>query len=309
MAEERTPDERADELAAEQHGAISRRQALEVGLTRHQIAARLASGRWRRAARGVFVVAAAPASWRRGVAVACLAGPEGTVASGLTAAALLDLVTPPDVPHLTVPPGSSGRRSGVVLHRPRRPLDHEDLATITGIPSTSAARTIVDCAALLDYESFCDLLDTALIRRLTTPRDVRDAAGRATRAPGRKGLPFIDRALVVWSTGRRPDSPPEMKLVRLMLKWGFPAPERQHPIFDHRGRFVAKVDLAVPGWRVVLEYDGQEFHGPRRKPLDAARQALIEALGWTVLRVTKHDLRPADRLRSRLQRFADARAA
>jgi hypothetical protein len=280
-----------------------------MGLTRHQIAARLASGRWRRVARGVFVVAAAPFSWRQRVAVSCLAGPEGAVASGLTAAALLDLVAPPDVPHATVPPGASGRRAGVVLHRLRHPLDRKDLATITGVPSTSAARTIVDCAALLDYDSFCDLLDTALIRRLATPRDVREAAGRAARAPGRKGLPSIDRALEVWSTGRRPDSPPEMKLVRLMLKWGFPAPERQHPIFDHRGWFTAKADLAVPNWRLILEYDGQEFHGPRRKQADTARQARLEALSWTVLRVTRHDLRRPHRLRARLQAFADSVAA
>ena len=77
-----------------------------------------------------------------------------------------------------------------------------------------------------------------------------------------------------------------MKLLRLMVKWGFPTPQRQHPILDRTGRFVAKVDLAVPAWKLVLEYDGQEFHGPRRKHLDAARQARIEALGWTVIRVT-----------------------
>jgi hypothetical protein len=309
VAEEPTPDERADELAAGQHAAISRRQAIGVGMTRNQIAGRLASRRWRRAARGVFVVTAAPATWRQRMAVAGLAGPDGTVVSHLSAAALHELMEPPEVPHVTVPTGASGDVSGAAVHHVRHPLDPRDVTVIDGIPATSAARTLVDCAGLLDYDAYCQLLDTALIRRLTTARAVRAAADRAARAPGRKGLPLVDQALEVWSTGRRPDSPPEMKLVRLILKWGFPAPERQHPVFDERGRFVAKADVAIPAWKVILEYDGQEFHGPRRKPFDAMRQARLEALGWTVLRVTKADLRRPARLRARLQAVADAQAA
>ncbi len=309
MAKEPTPDERADGLAAAQHAGISRRQAIGVGMTRHQIAGRLASRRWRRAARGVFVVAAAPSTWRQRMAVACLAGPDGTVVSHLSAAALLELMEPPEVPHVTVPSGASGDASGAAVHHVRHPLDSRDVTIIDGIPSTTAARTLVDCAALLDYDAFCELLDTALIRRLTSAGAVRVAAGRAAQAPGRKGLPLIDRALELWSTGRRPDSPPEMKLVRLILAWGFPAPERQHPVFDERGRFVAKADVALPAWKLILEYDGEEFHGPRRKRFDGMRQARLEALGWTVLRVTKSDLRRPARLRARLQAFADAQAA
>jgi predicted transcriptional regulator of viral defense system len=249
VAEDPTPDQLADELAARQHGAISRRQALAVRLTRNQIAGRVASGRWRGAARGVFVVAAVPETWEQRAAVACLAGPSGTVASHLTAAALLGLVEPPAVPEVTVPAGASSRVSGVVVHRLRHLLDAHDLSTIRGIPSTSAARTIVDCVGVLDYDAFCELLDTALIRRLVTVREVRASAHRAAHAPGRKGLSRIEDALEVWMTGRRPDSTPEMKLVRLILKWGFPRPERQHPVFDERGRFVARGDVAIPRGR------------------------------------------------------------
>ncbi|MGH8992614.1 MAG: DUF559 domain-containing protein [Acidimicrobiia bacterium] len=229
MARDRTADQLADELAAQQHGAISRRQALKVELTPHQVAHRLASGRWLHATRGVFVVAAVPGTWQQSLMVACLSGHPGTCASHLSAAALLGLV--------------------------------------------------------------------------------RAAAGRAAQAPGRKGLPLIEEALEVWSTGRRPDSPPEMKLFRLMVEWGFPGPQRQHPVFDTVGQFVGRGDVAVPAWRLILEYDGQEFHGPRSKAADAARQSRLEALGWTVLRVTKNDLRRPGRLRARLQTLAAARTA
>jgi very-short-patch-repair endonuclease len=56
---------------------------------------------------------------------------------------------------------------------------------------------------------------------------------------------------------------------------------------------VATVDFAWPPWRLVLEYDGDAFHGPRRWGLDARRQAAIEALGWRVERADRFDLRPS----------------
>lgn len=304
---DRTPDERADALAAAQHSAISRRQALDVGLTRNQIDGRLARRRWLRRVRGVFVVAAAAETWQQRVTVACLANP-GTVASHLTAAALLGLADPPEVPHVTVQAKASNRVPGAVAHRTRRPLDSRDLSCVGGVPTTSAARTLVDCAAVLD-----DRFLRAPRRRPHPP--AHHPSGRSGRRrpsvqrPRPQGPPLIDQALEVWSTGRRPDSPPEMKLERLILKWGLPAPVRQHPVFDERGRFVAKVDLALLPWKVALEYDGQEFHGPRRKTADATRQARLEALGWRVLRVTKYDLRRPAHLRSRLQAFVDGCAA
>jgi very-short-patch-repair endonuclease len=47
-------------IAGRQWGAIARSQALKAGMTSHQIAHRLTTGQWRRAARGVYVVAGTP---------------------------------------------------------------------------------------------------------------------------------------------------------------------------------------------------------------------------------------------------------
>jgi hypothetical protein len=177
-----------------QHGAVSRRQAVDLGLTRHQIAGRLTSRRWRLATPGVYLVTAVPETWQQRVMVACLASLPGAVASHLTAAALLGLTEPPESPHVTVVRGANHRLSGAVVHRVRQTIASGDLSTVDGIPSTSAARTLVDCAGELDYDGFCELLDTAIIRRLTTSREVRAAAGRAAQGPGRKGLSLIDKA-------------------------------------------------------------------------------------------------------------------
>jgi hypothetical protein len=298
MGRRLTPDQRADRLASRQHGAISLAQALDVGLTVDQIRSRVRTGRWRKGARGTFIVAGAPETWQQAVMVACLAGPPGTVASHLTAAALFGLWKPPPRPHVTVPRQANGRSRVAVLHRAC--LEPEDKAAIGVIPCTRPARTIVDCAALLGYEALCELVDDALCRPLILPDKLRRAMERASRAPGRKGLANLERALKVWTPGPRPGSQAEMRLVRRLQQWGFPLPERQWVIRDANGKFVAKVDLGWPEPQVGFEYQGERHHSPRDEEHDARRKKRIEALGWEVEFVYKSDLRPGS---TRLQRW------
>ena len=128
-------------------------------------------------------------------------------------------------------------------------------------------------------------------------------------APGRKGLPLLERALAEWESGPRPGSPAEMRLLRLLERWGFPTPERQIEVRDGRGRLIGRVDLGWPDLKVGFEYDGAEFHGPRQSEHDARRQGSIEALGWRLERVRKEDVRPAKELRSRVDALFQSRRA
>ncbi|MGH9034213.1 MAG: type IV toxin-antitoxin system AbiEi family antitoxin domain-containing protein [Acidimicrobiia bacterium] len=304
------PDEEANKLAARQWGVISRRQALDIGLTGKQIDDRVRSKRWRVAVRGVYVMAGVPDAWEQHVMVACLAGPDGTAASHLTAAALLGLHNPPPVPHVTVSKSASGRFGNALVHRSRTPLDPRDLRYMGPLRCTTPARTLVDCAEILDYGGLCELLDTALCRELADPAAVHGALSRAARARGRKGTGLIERALEVWESGPRPGSPAEMRLLRLLLRWGFPTPERQIAVRDGRGRIVGRVDLGWSALKVGFEYDGAEFHGPRRVEHDVRRQKSIEALGWRLERVRKADVRPpATELRRRVDALFQGRQA
>src|SRR5437867_420671 len=194
MAEERTPLERAHRLASRQHAAISRRQALDAGLSRHEIDSLLDSRRWSRAARGVYTVAGAPRTWHQRVSVTLLAAPTGAVASQLTAAALFGLVKRPDVPEFTVPPTANNRRGYRSL------LGDGDICVVDGIRCTTPARTLIDCARIVDYDALCDLVDSALCRGLTSVAHLRRATGRS----GRKGIPVLERALEVWTWGPTP---------------------------------------------------------------------------------------------------------
>lgn len=297
MSATSTPDERAELLASRQHGAISLTQALDSGLTTEEIKYHLSTGRWRRRGHRVFTVTAAPSTREQAALVACLAGPPGTVASHLTAAALFGLCRAPDRPHVTVPKKASARNTAAHVHR--SDLAPEDRTVIGVIPCTRPARIVVDAAAVMTYEALCELVDDVLTRPLASVKDLRGAMARAGRGPGRKGMANLNRALEVWTPGRRGHSRGEMRLIRRLSEWGIPLPERQIVILDGGGCFVAQVDTGWRDRRFLLEYDGGRYHGPRQAPLDAARQKRVEALGWRVERVRKDDLRPgATRLRA-----------
>ena len=283
---------------ARQHGAISRSQGRDAGLTRHQVSNHVTGGRWRRPARGVYVSAAAPETTQQRAVVACLAGPPGTVASHETAA-LFGLRPAPQVPHVTIPRSASGRQGGAIVHHSN--LDPADTCTVDRVPATTPARTLVDCAAILDLEDLCDLVDAAFHRRLVKPSAVRRAMARSGRAPGRQGLRRLEEAMEVWVCGVRPGSAAEVRTLRCLNRWGLPVPERQYEIRDAGGRLVAKADFAWPDRMALLEYDGEEHHGPRDWAADADREARLESLGWTIERADRFDLRPSStRLREAL---------
>ncbi|MGH8999854.1 MAG: hypothetical protein ACRDY7_10755 [Acidimicrobiia bacterium] len=288
MGTSRTPDQQAGRLASRQHGAITHAQLLAAGLTDRQIKQWSRCGRLHRAARNTYVMAGAPPTAGQAALVACLAGPGGTVASHLTAAALFGLWPPPLLPHVTAPRGTSARLRVALVHRST--LCRDDVASIAGIPLTRPARILVDCAGMLGHEALCELVDDVLCRRLCTAEDVRRAMGRASRGPGRAGLPSLEQALAVWVPGPPPGSRAEMRLVRRLVAWGYPTPERQVPIYDGAGVFLARVDVGWAPTRVGLEYYGQRHHGPRHEEHDAGRKARAEGQGWQIRVVRKADL-------------------
>ena len=75
-----------DDHFRRQHGIITRKQAKDLGLTDRQIDRRIANGSWIPVHRGVYRLAAVPATWESRLLAAVLA--TGGIASHRCAAAL-----------------------------------------------------------------------------------------------------------------------------------------------------------------------------------------------------------------------------
>jgi hypothetical protein len=293
-------------MAQRQWGALSGHQARKSQLSQRQIDYRVRTKRWRRPARDVYVLAGTPDTWQQRAVVACLAGPPGTVASHLTAAALYGLVKAPEQPHVTISAASKGLRIRAAAVR-RATLGPVEKAVTNRVPCTAPVRTVIDCAELLDGEALCDLVDSALCRKLLRPGKLIEAAEAAfqdARGRRRVELGHLLEALEVWRSGAPPGSPPEARLQRRLKEWGFPPAQRQVEVYDGDGRFLARADLGIVEWKVLLEYDSDEHHGPRCWIADGERLDQVEAVGWRIVPVDRFDLRPSNHnLRDRLEKF------
>jgi hypothetical protein len=293
----RDGDEMASGLAEGQCGAIAYRQLLASGLSETQIRRRKRKHRLLpTAARSVYRVPGAPTGWMQDTWVAVLAGPPGTLVSHTSAAALHKLLDPPATPHVTVPRTASGRFGGANVHHAS--LLARDRCIITGLPATTVARTIVDCASVLDQESLDRLTDAAIGRGLTRMEDI----GRAWKGAGPvEGGVLLSEALAPYAGGAPPGSVKAAHALRLFRKWGLPAPQCEYVVRDRQGRAVGRIDFVWLPWRFGLEYDGDEFHPPRRWEADDRREDAIEALGLRLERADRFDLRPSStRLRDLL---------
>jgi predicted transcriptional regulator of viral defense system len=151
--------DRVHEIALDQHGLVTTQQAREHDIDPRTIVMMAKRGRLRRLTHGVYQDLGAPET-RWTPYMAAVLWPQGTrgVLSHATALALMDIsdVNPGEV-HLTVPATFRTHRAhpaGVVLHRAE--LAREDVTDIEGLPVTTAARAIRDCAAAAIGPAFLD---------------------------------------------------------------------------------------------------------------------------------------------------------
>ncbi|MCW2583539.1 MAG: uncharacterized protein JWQ53_2329 [Klenkia sp.] len=180
-----------------------------------------------------------------------------------------------------------------------------DLVALPGHPGRLVLRPVagaLSLAAELPHVEAVVLLDqycrpTAVARRLT---DLEELRARAATLTGR-GCRLV-RAAVADADGKA-ESPQETRLRLLVHRGSLPRPVAQWRVLDHRGKEVARVDLAWPDLRLALEYDG-EGHLTRLGP-DRRRMNDLQAAGWRVLFVTAADLYDPVRL---LARIAEALA-
>ena len=284
-------------LARKQHGYVTRRQLLKLGLGDDAIAYRIRIRRLIPVYAGVYAVGHIPLGQEAGAHAAVLACGDGAALSHDSAAALWKYVKRwPRELEVTAP--TDRRRDGIKVHRAKR-LTRRDVTRQPGIPVTSPARTVFDMAPRLKS-------DAALRRfvndaRLTYTFHLGAFAELLSRHPHR---PATRRLMqFVEAPAGMTRSQLEDLFVDFARRYGLPQPT----INARRGR--REPDILFPEQRVIVEIDSWEFHRDRGSfERDRDRDADHLAEGLLTVRVTEERLKGSpDREAVRLHKILRAR--
>lgn len=183
------PDhEKLFQIASQQGGYFTARQAHQSGFTKYLIRHHARGGRFQRVQRGLYRLRQFPTSPQDHVIEAWLAAGSDAVVShesALSLHGLADVV--PSAVHLTVPRTHRWVRrrvpKGVKLHTSTRPLSPEDIVASGPLRVTAPARTIVDAAESgAGPEQIILAVRQALAQGLTTRRRLLESLkGRSQR--------------------------------------------------------------------------------------------------------------------------------
>lgn len=267
-------------MAGPEWGVLSLDELRACGLSRKAVAVRVSRGSLHPMHRGVYAVGHAnPPLEGRFLAAVKACGPDAVLSHFSTAALLGYVRWDGRHPEVTV------LRSGTRVHRRIRvhrtqTLDPQDVARYRGIPITSPARTLIDLAGALDYRRLRRAVRQAQSLRHVELRQLTEALARLGPRRGSRNLRRI------LATGPAPTrSELEDVVLDLILGGGLEHPDVNVPLVVAGRRVVP--DFRWPSQRLVVEADGAAWHDDRlSREDDAERQALLEAHGERVLRVT-----------------------
>ncbi len=312
MVGQRNPDHGALVSISESmvNEPLSRRQLLDAGFSDDEIAAAARSGALTRLYRGVYAQGRDAAGSRRPSDVLRIIGvaarSPSMVVSHASAAVLHRIPlwqVDPSMVHLTrAAGGGSARTPGRTVHTAS--LTADEVEVISGVRTTTVARTLVDLARSTSFESAVIAADYALHERLLVPRQLSDAIDvarhRQGNAAARRALAFADG---------RSESPGESRSRVLMHRLGLDPPQLQIDVFDRRGRFCGRTDLGYVDDATLIEFDGKVKYGKLlrdgQSPSDAViaekqREDAIRSVGTSVMRIIWSELGSPDLLRRRI---------
>lgn len=166
-----------------------------------------------------------------------------------------------------------------------RDLARTDVTQVHGVRVTTPLRTALDLGCSLSPRSALAALDAFAREHALTREQLEREALRFRRRRGvvqlRSLIPLIDP---------RAESPGESWVRYELVRAGLPVPEPQYWV-SVDGVATYRLDLAYPLHRIVIEYDGEEFH---REPVDREhddrRREWLRDHGWIVVVVTRREL-------------------
>jgi very-short-patch-repair endonuclease len=274
------PDVLVARRAADAWGVVSLDELFACGLSRTEVRGRVRSGRLHPLHRGVYAVGHPSVALEGHFLAAVKACGPDAVLSHFSAAVLWGFLRSEDRhPEVTVLGTSPRSHPGVRAHR-ALVLDRRDITRREGIPVTAPARTLLDLAAVLDYPRLRRAARQAQSLMRVNIAQLVEILGRMG---ARRGVRKLARVV---TTGPAPTrSELEDATLDLMLRGSLAHPDVNVALRISGRRVVP--DFRWPEQRVVVEADGAAWHDNQlAREDDAERQALLEADGERVLRVT-----------------------
>lgn len=272
-------DVRVSRLAARQNGVIATRQLTSYGIVSRMVTLRVSRGQLHRVFRGVYAVGHSAVS-RNGLFTAAVlaCGPETTLGHH-AAAAYHGMRRWDDRDIDVIVPRSAGRAIDGIRAR-RSTLDARDVWTRGSLRVTSPARTILDLAAAMPFKPLRRMIRQALAERRVTVRQLLDVLHRYPRHRGAANL----RAVI--ANGTEPTRSDLEDIALDLLDSGAVARPQVNPRLRLDGRTIHP-DLLYRGQRLAIELDSRRWHNdPLTLQDDADKQAILEAHGYRVLRIT-----------------------
>lgn len=263
----------------------------ELGITPAELRRAIRAGQVRRLLRGVFVSVEVPDSLELRIQAARLVVAPGQVACDRTAAWIhgIDVLTYAE--HDVLPPVETcalrwrppTRRDGVLGRT--RDLSPGDVMCVGGLHVTTPLRTALDLGCNLRRREAMAALDAfARVHGL----DREQLQTEAIRYFRRRGVVQLRQLIPL--ADPRAESARESWTRIAIIDAGLPCPEPQFWI-EIGGVPTYRLDLAYPRHRIVIEYDGEQFHDrtEEQKQHDRERRAWLHRNGWTVIVVRNGD--------------------
>ncbi|MFZ4719525.1 MAG: hypothetical protein ACOYMR_08865, partial [Ilumatobacteraceae bacterium] len=187
------------------------------------------------------------------------------------------------------------------------PLDPADVVEIDGIPCTNLERTLCDLGSVIN--EFALRLAFEWYWRARPDLATLQAAVDRLHRPGQHGTKAIQELIVDSRLkGRATESALEVRLDTILSE--IEGVVRQYEVRDADGRFVARVDFAIPELRLAIEAHSRQFHdSPEAIEKDEARHERLIAADWRTQYVTSAEMRDPCKVRSTVRALARTGAA
>jgi hypothetical protein len=275
-------------ILEQQLEVITRRQALDIGLTRHALGYRLRpGGPWRSLLPGVYLAATGtPTTLQQEMAALQYAG-DGSVITGPAALRCHHIGQAiPDHIDVLVPAETRRRDAGFVrLHRTTRMP--ERIWQVGPVRYTFLPRAVAD--AVRDMAGLRDVRAVVADAVQRGRCQVGDLAAELSGGP-KAGSALFRIALADVAEGIR--SVAEADLKDLLVKARVPMPLFNPELHDADGTFIARPDAWWPELGIAVEVDSTEWHiSPQEHADTLARGRRMGRYQIVVLRFTPRQLR------------------